>query len=1193
MAATMRPLHFALIIALLTSLAAYALTWTAAASSPLRGSGSDGAISLQASDDEFPASVTVEGNQYLFDRSAPVDPTTLEQVGDQEGLTLLARPGSLPAGPVYAQTLDQPDSGLGRYLATNSNSPDQACLVEAAEVGPLTAGDSNYIFAGIETDIPTSALVQIADAGGQFVYADADETQPQAELFLETADGLLRFLITDAQGRPGAWPDSLPFGGQSYSFESDASAAIDPATLAKAGCIGPFPAFAEAGQSVDALGAFYVLAGGRYFAFTATGPAADDAAAIDEALEPIDEATPALDAAPTEEAVVEDTATADATDPAAQEEPAATTDEAVDASQEEPTIAPDETGEDEQQELEEPTDEAGATPPSDEEVAETAVPADDVQGDVPGIEITEGLSTANQPAEYPRELAVEGERFLFDRLVPLDSQELNRVAQEGSIIAYARTEQGPFETLYISVPDRSEDELARYLPERLDAPDQACVAETAESQQLTAGESTYVSAGYETDLAADDLLQVADAGGQPVYADPDAGTPYPELFLTDANGLLRFVIAGGDGRPQALTDVLAFAGSEFDFTGDVSETIDRTTLVKVGCAGPFPVLSAEQDAAFTQLFVGVGNSLYQFEGEGAPVEKPSPTVAPTESATPEPTATEAPTETPVSTETAAATSTETAIPPTETVTATATIEATAPPTETAVPTETSVPDPTVAQAADPTATATVAPAEDPTSTATAAPAEDPTASATTTIAPTQTATGTAAPAQTPVPSDEAGLPQQIVVQNTTYVFNQVNVEVNIETLVQIDVIVVQGVQLTVYAEQEFQGATQVLYCVTAEGEVIGEYVVLASAQPAPPPTLPQDVELENMTYVFNDIDITINIQMLVQVNFIVYQNISLTVYAEPEVQGQPTRLWVVAPGGIVVGQYVQSVLVVQLVQPLPPPVATVQFQPPAVVPTLPPSALPPAAGTGVTVLGCVGLAGELNALGVPNNMPNRFQFGGIAYTFGEIGAADEAGTLTRLGCIGPFEVASTDLEERSQVLYLRAPGGGANQQVYRFEAALTFVVVLEIQGNATNVQVGDNRYQLSQTWQASVYSGVSVILFQESVDDPAPDVIYAVNVSQTVVGEVIGEYRLPGESDQPSDEMVAAATTVGLNPDLTIGGQLYLLAAVYSPVGTTTNGFLTLFGTEQDSSSQVLLGRDKREVGLFVYRLVVAEVTGG
>lgn len=1042
MTATTRPLHVTLIVALIASLVASVAMWTTTASAPLSGSSSIGPSSLQAGEGEFPASVTLDGEQYLLDRTVPLDPAALEQAGDLEGLTLYRQPGAQPGSPVYAQLVDVPDADLGRYLPTNAGAPEIACMVEVAEVGPLTANDINYIFAGIETDIPTSELEQIADAGGQAVYAAPGEAQPSAELFLETANGLFRFVISDAQGRPGTLPDSIPFAGQSYAFEGDASASVDPSTLSKIGCVGPFPAFAPAGQPIESLTSLFVLAGGRYFSYTATGPAPEDAGPS-EAPDQIDEGTPADDQA-----------------------------------QPESTEAPDE-----------PIDETQATPPPpDEEAAPTEAPVEEAQGDLPGIEITAGLGTPNQPAEYPREIVIDGARYLFDRLVPLDRNQLTAVAQEGETSAYAKSEQGPFDMLYLAVPDRDPGELGRYLPEQLDAPDQACLSETAQTQRLTAANSTYISAGYEPDLTADLLQVVYDASGQPVYADPGTSEPYPELFLDDGTGLLRFLLIGGDGRPQALSDALAFDGSELAFSGDVTQSVDRNALVKVGCSGPFPVYSATPDAPFTQLFVGVGDTLLQFDGEGVP-EQPSPTAEPTETATLEPTpaptetATLEPTPAPTETATLTPTATPTETPaPTETATATPTATV-APPTETATstpaPTETATaaPAPTETPTTEPTPAATV------TTEATTEPADEPTATATTTIAPTATATGTAAPAQTPLPAEEAGLPQQIEVQNTAYIFNQVNVDIDIETLVEIDVIVVQGVQLTVYAEEEFEGATSILYCVATDGDIVGEYVVRASAEPPSPPSLPQEIEIENNVFVFNEVDITINVQTLVQVSFIVYQNISLTIYADQDAPDEPTRLWAVAPGGIVVGQYVESDLVVELTELPLVPQPTPAFQPPAVVPTLPPSVLPPV-GTGVAT-GCSGTVGELNALNIPSNLPNRIQFGGIAYNFAGSEPASEAGTLTRLGCIGPFEVASSDQEDRSEVLYLRAPGGGANQLVYRFEAAQTFTVVLEVQGNATNVQVGDNRYQLAQTWETRIHASVSVLLFQESAEDPS------------------------------------------------------------------------------------------------------------
>ena len=99
-----------------------------------------------------------------------------------------------------------------------------------------------------------------------------------------------------------------------------------------------------------------------------------------------------------------------------------------------------------------------------------------------------------------------------------------------------------------------------------------------------------------------------------------------------------------------------------------------------------------------------------------------------------------------------------------------------------------------------------------------------------------------------------------------------------------------------------------------------------------------------------------------------------------------------------------------------------------------------------------------------------------------------------------------------------------------------------------------------------------------------------------MVGEVVGEYRLPGETNDPSEEMVARAEEVGINPDLTINGQRYLLVNVYAPAGTTTNGFVTLFSagpTESEGTSDILLGRDKRRLELFIYERTGDEPVGG
>jgi hypothetical protein len=575
-----------------------------------------------------------------------------------------------------------------------------------------------------------------------------------------------------------------------------------------------------------------------------------------------------------------------------------------------------------------------------------------------GIESVDGLGNGGQPEGLPRELVIADARFLFDRLVPLSRQELFRVAQEQETIAYARTEEGPFAAIYLSVPNRSEDELARYLPEGVGSADVACPAEAAEYERVDVSGSLYAFAGVETDLTADLLQQVGDSNGEPVSADPDSTQPFPELFFSSADGLLRFVLVGDDGRPASIAESLAFNGSEFAFESDATDAVDPASLTKVGCSTAFPVFAPTDTVGggFTQLYVLAGTRLLRFTGAGVvPAEETSP-----------PTTTTSATSTTTTTTTPQPLMTTTTAPPT-----------TGPPaTEPATTTSTSTTTSTTTE--PPTTTSMSTTTEPATTTSTST-----TSTTTTTEAPTTTSTST----------------------TTT----------------------------------EPSGATT-----------------------------------------------------------------------------------------------------------------------------------------------CSGNPGELNAQGVPENLPTPIQFGGVAYVFVRAEASEDVGTLTRIGCIGPFELASTDQADVDDVLYLRTTGSDADDQVYRFEAAPTFEIEFQVTERPQVVSTGDRRYRVEQVWQPSVYSSTSVILFVQDPADPAPEIIYGLNVSDTVVGDAIGEYRLPDDSPTP-EEITAAAEEAGLNPDLTINGLLYVLVDVYTPSGTTRNGFMTLFATTAEETPEVLLGRDQRHDELFIF----------
>jgi hypothetical protein len=175
------------------------------------------------------------------------------------------------------------------------------------------------------------------------------------------------------------------------------------------------------------------------------------------------------------------------------------------------------------------------------------------------------------------------------------------------------------------------------------------------------------------------------------------------------------------------------------------------------------------------------------------------------------------------------------------------------------------------------------------------------------------------------------------------------------------------------------------------------------------------------------------------------------------------------------------------------------------------------------------------------------------------------------------------------VIYLRsAQAGPPSEKVYRFEAAPTYHIELQVTDQPQVIAAGDQTYHLQAVWQASTYSSLSVILFVQDPQDPTPGVIYGLDVSHTAAGDFMGEYRRAADAESPGEVLAASAEQVGLNPDLTIDGQHYVLANIYTPAGTTRNGFMTLFATST-GATEIVLGRDQREPDLLVFELDPAE----
>ena len=90
-----------------------------------------------------------------------------------------------------------------------------------------------------------------------------------------------------------------------------------------------------------------------------------------------------------------------------------------------------------------------------------------------------------------------------------------------------------------------------------------------------------------------------------------------------------------------------------------------------------------------------------------------------------------------------------------------------------------------------------------------------------------------------------------------------------------------------------------------------------------------------------------------------------------------------------------------------------------------------------------------------------------------------------------------------------------------------------------------------------------------------------------VDADVIGQYVPEGEVQDASPEMQEAAEAFGLNADLVIAGdQRYILVAVWEPAGSTANGWVTFYETDDGNGANIVLGRDPRRPELFIFQRV-------
>ena len=205
---------------------------------------------------------------------------------------------------------------------------------------------------------------------------------------------------------------------------------------------------------------------------------------------------------------------------------------------------------------------------------------------------------------------------------------------------------------------------------------------------------------------------------------------------------------------------------------------------------------------------------------------------------------------------------------------------------------------------------------------------------------------------------------------------------------------------------------------------------------------------------------------------------------------------------------------------------------------------------------------------------------GIAYSFVEQQQIANDIRLRRIGCVGPFEAVNEQGAGEGRIVYLRIDRSA--QTLYRYEAASSFAVDFTLAGDARVITSGDLRYVLGEAWQRSIYSSVTVIVYAQEPNAADPPRVFAVPVDGDVIAEYVPE---GGDVVEAPAELRARADELEINPDLVLGGgRRYLLVNLWSPVGTTTNGWVTLYSSAGDGIADTLLATDPRTLDLLIYR---------
>lgn len=267
-------------------------------------------------------------------------------------------------------------------------------------------------------------------------------------------------------------------------------------------------------------------------------------------------------------------------------------------------------------------------------------------------------------------------------------------------------------------------------------------------------------------------------------------------------------------------------------------------------------------------------------------------------------------------------------------------------------------------------------------------------------------------------------------------------------------------------------------------------------------------------------------------------------------------------------------------RPTPTPVV---YQAPASVATVPAEvASTPEAQS--TTLQCVGVIGSMDDQGVPDRLPRQLQYAGQSYAFSGPVESSELGATRQVSCVGPFVVIEV---EDSDTLYLgiqNAPG-----TLYAFEQSTAFTVQAQTYDTQTPSRLAmpdtdsgpGATYRAAGSLEPTSYSSISMVLYVTDAEAASHDRIHGYSVAADAFGEFVPE----GEAEQANQDVIDRAALYDIPSQFVIGDQRYVLVAVWTPFGTTTNGWMTLYGVDGETTPNQLIGLDPRQTDGLVFNL--------